>query len=179
MAPIILVPLSPVPEDLIRSLASPLESIFRTTVTISDQINVSVESVYDSSRAQYNSTFLIKQLLENYSAPPFAGEKILGITSVDLFVPILTYVFGEAQLNGMTGVMSVYRLDETMYGMDADPVLLFERTLKEAVHELGHTFGLLHCRSFECSMHSSTTVEEVDLKSAGLCRHCSEHIGIK
>lgn len=169
MDSIVLVPLLPVSEDFISSLISPLQSIFRTTVQMEKPVKDAVHEVYDPSRAQYNSTRLIKFLLDHYSR---AGTKVLGITSVDLFVPVLTYVFGEAQLNGSAGVMSVYRLDETLYGMEPNPISFFERSLKEAIHELGHTYGLLHCRSYDCSMHSSTTVEEVDLKGAGLCNDC-------
>jgi archaemetzincin len=107
------------------------------------------------------------------------GEKILGVTGIDLFVPVLTYVFGEAQLDGRAAVVSSFRLDDRLYGLSPNPALLRERLVKETLHELGHTFGLLHCRDFECVMHSSTSVEEIDLKPAHLCGKCAGHIGRK
>jgi len=91
---------------------------------------------------------------------------------VDLFVPVLTYVFGEAQLDGKAAVVSTFRLREEFFGLDADPKLERTRLLKEAIHELGHTFGLIHCRNYDCVMHSSTSVEEVDLKPTDFCEDC-------
>lgn len=172
---ILLVPLLPVADDMIDVLAQPISSVFNTTVDVDVPKAGVVETVFDPSRGQFNSTQLIRYLLSQYDLP---GIKVLGITSVDLFVPILTYVFGEAQLGGTAGVMSMYRYDETLYGMDPSPVLSFERSLKEAIHELGHTFGLLHCSNYECSMHASTTVDDVDAKGTGLCGDCRKLIGI-
>ena len=105
-----------------------------------------------------------------------SSRKILAVTGLDLFVPVLTYVFGEAQLSGKAAVVSTFRLDETLYGLPANRPLLEERLLKEAVHELGHTFGLIHCRNYECAMHSSTAAEEIDIKGKGLCEECRKAI---
>jgi archaemetzincin len=175
MQSIIIFTLLPIEEHIIHSLVTPLESVFRTTVRVDPPQDEVVNAAFDSSRGQFNSTLLIKYLLTQYRMP---DTKILGITSVDLFVPVLTYVFGEAQLDGTVGVMSVFRYDETLYGMERNPAVLFERSLKEAVHELGHTFGLLHCRNYECSMHASTTVEDVDTKGVGFCSECRKKAGI-
>ena len=173
--PIRIVPLIPVPEEVVNALVSPLSSIFHTDVSVEQSLRGVTDAVYDRSRAQYNSTSFIRELLRIYQNSP---TKIIGITSVDLFVPILTYVFGEAQLNGTTAVMSMHRLDDTLYGMAPNPVLYFERSLKEAIHELGHTYGLLHCRSYGCAMHASTTAEDIDLKAASLCEECLIKVGI-
>lgn len=206
MNPIILVPLVPVSEEIVQGLVAPLSDVFHTSVTVESPMRGIVDNVYDVSRAQYNSTLLIKEILQRYSnsktnvilndlpAGGLAGaknpffssgtskvqhSKILGITSVDLFVPVLTYVFGEAQLDGIAGVMSTYRLDDTIYGLPSDPIKFFERAMKESVHELGHTFGLLHCKNFDCAMHSSTTVDDIDVKGAMLCEECLKKIGVR
>jgi len=176
MALITLVPLVPVSEELVYTLVTPLQQVFNASVEVEKPLNAVVDRVYDFSRAQYNSTSLIRELL---LLKFNSSSKILGITSVDLFVPILTYVFGEAQLDGTSAVMSVYRLDDTVYGLPPDSVKLFERSLKEAVHELGHTFGLLHCKNFNCAMHASTTVDDVDVKGAMLCDECMEKVSVK
>jgi archaemetzincin len=172
--PIRLVPLVPVPEEIVSVLVAPLGRIFRARVTVEPPLRGAVDAAYDHSRAQCNSTQLIGELL---SLEFDSSSKILGITSVDLFVPILTYVFGEAQLDGAASVMSTHRLDEMVYGLPPDSVKLFDRSLKEAVHELGHTFGLRHCESFNCAMRASTTVDDVDLKGATLCPDCWLKIG--
>ena len=127
------------------------------------------EASFDSSRGQYNSTQLLVQLLSDRLEP---ATKILGITSVDLFIPVLTYVFGEAQVDGPAAVVSIHRLRTEAYGLPADDDLLAERLKKDAVHELGHTFGLVHCFDPQCVMHASTYVEEIDLKSPMFCSGC-------
>jgi archaemetzincin len=100
--------------------------------------------------------------------------KVLGIASVDLFVPVLTFVFGQAQLGNRAAVLSTYRLHQDFYGLPEDEDLFFHRCEKEAVHELGHTFGLVHCRDSECVMHLSNAIEQVDQKTAAFCEVCKE-----
>ena len=97
---------------------------------------------------------------------------MVGITRVDLFIPVLTFVFGQAQLQGRGSVVSTHRLRNEFYGLPADEDLLVDRTVKEVVHEAGHTLGLTHCPNFECVMHAATFVEEVDLKTERLCGAC-------
>src|SRR5262249_11409644 len=104
------------------------------------------------------------------------GNRILAVTSLDLFVPVLTFVFGEAQLAGACAVVSLHRLREEVYGLPPNPGLLEERLLKEAVHELGHTYGLRHCEDWRCVMTSSHAVEFLDVKSNDLCRRCRQAV---
>jgi archaemetzincin len=98
----------------------------------------------------------------------------LGVTDLDLYIPVLTFVFGEAQLAGGRAVVSTLRLRQEFYGLPADPELLGERLLKEALHELGHTYGLRHCPDYTCVMSSSNGVERIDLKSAEFCPTCAQ-----
>src|SRR5512133_599221 len=121
---------------------------------------------YDPRRKQWSSGKVLKWLLE---AGPGAG-RLLGITDRDLFIPILTYVFGEAQLGGRVAVVSTARLMEDVEL--AGPRLLEDRLVKEAVHELGHVFGLMHCGTPACVMSRSPAVREVDEKSSELCAEC-------
>jgi archaemetzincin len=95
---------------------------------------------------------------------------VLGLTDVDLFIPILTFVFGEAQLGGMAAVVSTARLGDPPEM--ADGRVIWERTAKEAVHELGHAFGLVHCGTPACVMSRSANVRDVDLKRGDLCGSC-------
>jgi archaemetzincin len=94
------------------------------------------------------------------------------VTSVDLYVPVLTFVFGEAQLSGSCAVVSLHRLREEFYGLPAREELMRERLVKEAVHELGHTFGLRRCDDWRCVMTSSHAVERLDVKGAEFCFLC-------
>jgi archaemetzincin len=128
---------------------------------------------HDPKRNQFHSTAILQAL-----QPLANGSRILAVTSVDLFVPVLTFVFGEAQLAGNCAVVSLHRLREEVYGLPPNPVLLAERLLKEAVHELGHTFGLRHCDDWRCVMTSSHAVEWLDVKSPALCASCRKTIGL-
>jgi archaemetzincin len=121
---------------------------------------------FDQRRNQHSSGEILKWLLP--LAPP--GGKVLGVTDRDLFIPILTYVFGEAQLNGTAAVISTARLVDELE-LSGERVVR-ERVAKEAVHELGHCFGLRHCQTPGCVMGRSSSVRDVDEKGQGLCVDC-------
>ena len=158
--------------DLIERLMQRLRDSFRADVRRRKPW-FDPERAFDVSRGQYNSRVLLKLLLDD----PEAGDgKIIGVTSVDLFAPVLTYVFGEAQLDGRVAVVSYHRLRPEAYGLAEDPALVTSRLETEAVHELGHTFGLVHCREQSCVMHASTYAEEIDLKTAAFCVGCSGRV---
>lgn len=170
-ATILLVPILPVDRGLIKTLVSPLQKTFDMPVTVHSHDGIDPTPALDTLRNQYNSSAILACILERMSGN--AG-KMLGVTGLDLFVPVLTFVFGEAQLGGTAALVSTFRLDETFYGLPPNRRLLEERFLKEAVHELGHTFGLIHCRDYACVMHASTSVEEIDVKGTELCARCRE-----
>ena len=129
-----------------------------------------IDQGYDPVRNQFNSSWILSQLLEK---APEESCKILGVTEVDLYVPVLTFVFGEAQVDGKAAVVSSFRLRDELYGLPRNPKRLKERLEKEAIHELAHTFGLIHCRDPECVMHSYTYAEEIDFKSKDFCHTCA------
>ena len=137
------------------------------------EFEINLEGVFDPSRGQYNSSLILQQLIMK---PPPDADKMLGVLDVDLFIPILTFVFGEAQLKGIGAVVSTQRLQNRFYGLPENREVTSERLLKEAVHELGHTFGLVHCSQSKCVMNSSTYAENIDQKSAELCPLCQKSI---
>jgi archaemetzincin len=153
---------------LLDPLAARLREVFGVIVE-QHPPSFDPEMAFDPSRGQYNSRTLLGQLFGH--KPPDA-TRVLGVTGVDLFIPVLTYVFGEAQLDGPAAVVSAYRLDNQLYGLPANHDLLFDRLCKEAIHELGHTFGLFHCPRQPCVMVSSTYVEDLDMKGAEFCLVC-------
>jgi archaemetzincin len=133
------------------------------------------EIAYDAMRGQYDSSVLLDAL---HRETRDMGGRVLGITDIDLFAPVFTFVFGEAQLDGRVALASLYRMRNNFYGLPDDDDLLAERFTKEAVHEVGHTFGLVHCDRPSCVMHASSGVEEVDLKGPNLCDACRFAIGL-
>ncbi|GJQ21196.1 MAG: peptidase [Bacteroidia bacterium] len=170
MPPILLVPIPPLQPETLATLARGIVERFQIAVLTDGSKSIDPAPAYDASRNQYDSSLLLSILLRLHSAQ---NGKILAVTEVDLYIPVLTFVFGEAQLDGKAAIVSVRRLDERFYGLPEKSSLLEDRLLKEAIHELGHTFGLLHCRRFECVMHASTAVEEIDLKSSSFCPECA------
>jgi len=155
--------------ERLESLAAELEGTFRTSCRVRDGV-MDARFAHNPKRGQYHSTAILERL---QSISVNGSSRLLGITAVDLFVPIFTFVFGEAQLAGNCGVASLYRLSEEHYGLPADEDKLRDRLTKEAVHELGHTYGLRHCEDWQCVMASSHSVELVDVKSARFCGECA------
>ena len=125
---------------------------------------------YDPKREQYDSRSILKRL----SSSRMEGLKIVGITDVDLFVPVLKYVFGLAQVEDRCAVISIHRLRSQFYEAPPNDALLLKRTLKTALHELGHSFGLTHCRVKRCVMFSSTRIADTDIKSDAFCPTCGD-----
>jgi archaemetzincin len=138
--------------------------------------HLDLSEFFDPRRRQYNGNKLLSAI-DSVSYP--GSLKTIGLFSVDLFIPILTYIFGQAFLNGRMGIASLYRLSNERYGIDPDDKLLLERFTKEVIHELGHTFGLIHCMTPGCVMRSSTYVEDIDQKHQSLCVSCRNQIGLK
>jgi len=124
---------------------------------------------FDPYRKQYNANELLK---DTARLAPANAYKTIGLYRVDLFIPILTYIFGQAILNGPTAVVSLHRLKNEFYGLKKDETLVLVRFKKVVLHELGHSFGLKHCHQYGCVMNSSTYVEELDQKSNDFCRQC-------
>lgn len=156
-------------DETLRRLGAALELDFHATVRYRNPW-FDPEAAFDAGRGQYRATLLLKALLDDPQEAP--AERVLGVTSVDLFTPVLTYVFGEAQLQGRAAVVSGHRLRSEAYGLPPDPRLFYERLHKEAVHELGHTYGLMHCRTIGCVMGASAYAEEIELKGASFCERC-------
>jgi Predicted Zn-dependent proteases len=159
----------PLESEKLNKLAEKVKGVFgiATNIVPSPLKN---DRAFDRSRGQYNSTALLALLLNQSTTPNI--KRIL-IVDVDLFIPVLTFVFGEAQLSGVAAIVSTHRLQNHFYGIPRNDASAMERLEKEVIHELGHTFGLYHCRQFECVMRSSTYVEEIDLKKAEPCGSCS------
>ena len=158
----------------LESIAAGIDREYHMPVSIKES-HGDLSEFYDPMRRQYNGNELMKELTSWLS---LNHTKNIGLFRVDLFNPILTYIFGQAALNGRIGVASLYRLRNEQYGMKKDDELLLERFQKVIIHELGHMFGLVHCHIPPCVMRSSTYVEDIDQKSMHLCSKCRNTAGI-
>jgi archaemetzincin len=161
-------------EELLEVMARDVEREFSIPVK-TRQGHLDLSEFYDLARKQYDGNRLLREIDLNFSDDT---SKTLGLFNVDLFIPILTYIFGQAFLQGKCGIASVYRLSNERYGMKPDKQLFTDRVRKEVIHELGHTFGLIHCTNPTCVMRSSTYVEDIDQKEHSLCHKCKTDINL-
>lgn len=170
-----LVPVGFVDRELLDYLALTLPGNFGSPC-VELQADLNLQDAYNATRKQYHSTRLLTMLKEVGGRD---NAKILGVTEVDLFIPIFTFVFGEAQVGERAALMSTHRLRQQFYGLADDRELSFLRAEKEATHELGHAFGLAHCHDFDCVMHFSNSVDEVDLKTSEFCPLCRPRLSME
>jgi archaemetzincin len=165
---IILVSCGPFEKDITRKIAEDVVQAFQYPVRLI-QCSLDIDRFYNPGRRQYDASGILKVVSE--SSPRDAFRK-MGLFSVDLYIPILTYIFGQAIRNGFSGIASLYRLRNELYGLEPDRSLLVERFSKVVIHELGHTFGLMHCNYPVCIMRSGTYVEDLDQKEIHFCEQC-------
>lgn len=158
--------------DFLEKITNDVVHEYRYPVCI-EESHLDISEFYDPMRRQYDGN---KLLIELDSIHSTEIVKRVGLFRVDLFIPILTYIFGQAAFKGSTGIASLYRLRNEQYGMKKDELLLINRFTKVVIHELGHTFGLIHCHVPNCVMRSSTYVEDIDQKSQHLCIKCRTKI---
>jgi archaemetzincin len=129
--------------------------------------------LYDRSRRQWISNRILDWLLQNNN--PDDNTKVLAICNFDAYSDELNFVFGEAHFGGRVAAIYLPRLRQDFYVKKSDTNKLFEqRVIKEAVHELGHAFGLTHCEKSKCVMHFSNSLQDTDFKNERLCEKCNE-----
>lgn len=155
---------TPVLEGLCRWL----NSILSCKVINDDEYPV---FAFEPKRNQYYARRIIDKLVY---ALPSDCEKLIGITDVDLCTPVLTFVYGEAQLGGRVALVSLSRLRQEFYHLPCDDTLLTERLLKVCTHELGHCYGLFHCSDPGCVMYLSNNIVSIDNKKRYFCARCDE-----
>lgn len=153
---------------VLDAVAAGLEGAFGAAAAVTGKAPLP-PTAWMAARRQYDSTHLILYVETLARAGP---GRLLAVCDVDLASPIMTFVFGEAEVGGRIAVMSLHRLRPEVYGMPPDDVLLKSRAAKVAVHEMGHTWGLRHCFRYHCVMYPSDTVEIADLKTDRFCEPC-------
>ncbi len=174
MKEINIIPIGRIDPDILESIRAGLVKIFPWSAVIEKEIRLP-EETYSPRRKQYHAA----KILGILKAPKHVkSESILGVTNVELYVPELNFVFGEADMRSGTALISLARLKPEFYGLQPDKKLCAERAIKEAVHELGHVCGLDHCDSPDCVMYFSNSINDTDRKGPGFCRPCKEMLGI-
>ena len=159
--------LGTVGEAVLNIVAANTQEILHVPVDILPA-RQSPEFAYSDMRKQYHAALILKKLAESRRPHP----RILALVSVDLFIPVLTHVFGEAQMGGRAAVVSLHRLRQKEEGSRASLDTFYERAVKVAIHELAHTFDLVHCSQDECIMRFSSGLHDLDELPLFFCEYC-------
>ncbi|MFW9952697.1 MAG: archaemetzincin family Zn-dependent metalloprotease [Candidatus Thorarchaeota archaeon] len=153
---------------------------FNLSIEILDNVIPLTKAEYNPLKKQFDANLIMQNLYNAYKKE--GGFRTLGISNSDIYVNRYNFIFGSARNPDKiftpyspVALISVHRLREEFYGMKEDQALFELRVLKEALHELGHTLGLLHCEN-DCVMIFSNTVEDTDNKPPKFCTHCKTNL---
>lgn len=163
---IILKPIGDFDNRITEELKEILGRIFGCLLEITPKLDIPPKA-YNHKRGQYLASELLTTLKKGSGI--VQDEKVLGIADIDLYATELNFVFGQAEPDAGVAIISLYRLKQEL---PPDYSLFLNRASKEAVHELGHTFGLGHCPKAKCVMHFSHSLHDTDLKEMTFCSQC-------
>lgn len=169
---ICIIPIGSINKEILQYTQKELEGRFNVKIDIGKP-QEAPNYAYNKRREQFHSTLILKRI---YNQRLGEYDRILGIVDADLYVPELTFVFGEADIARKMAVISLTRLKQEFYGMQEDIVLFNRRIITEAVHELGHTYGFCHCPNNNCVMYFSNTLSDTDRKGSVFCNTCKKAI---
>ena len=169
---ILIVPVGDVSPEVVRWLVEALGSVFdcscRTITALPRP-----DYAWDNTREQYRAETVLARVSAGHSTCALA------VADLDMFVPDLNFVFGLAQRGMARAIIALPRLRQSYYGLHEDITVFRERVIKEAVHELGHVFGLSHCDDSRCVMAFSNSLRDTDRKRYTFCRECKERLQIE
>ena len=168
-----IVPINAVDALFLDRLALCLEERFLADVRV-ERALVLPRSALNSTRQQLFLSTLTSKVLRAF--PEETGVR-LAVTDFDLYKTSHRFIFGDGDEAQSVAAVSLHRLRSEFYGEEADVNVLFQRTLKESVHELGHAFGLKHCYNARCAMYYSNSIFETDNKMPHFCEVCDRRIG--
>ena len=163
-----IVPINAIDPSFLSRLALCLEERFLLSADVRRTLAVSNAAV-NSTRGQLFLSTLTGKVLRQHPDDP---GMLLVITDFDLYKTSHRFIFGHADELRRIAVVSLHRLRPEYYGEDADENVLFQRALKECVHEMGHALGLKHCYNGRCAMYYSNSIFETDNKMSHFCETC-------
>jgi archaemetzincin len=178
-------------KDILSSLEKALSKEFNVSFPSSIVTAPAIKEIpeqlqlqlFDKQRNQWKSTDILKWLSDIYTKLYYSKgrritTKIFAICGFDAYSDKLNFVFGEAHSNGSISAIYLPRLRQEFYRLKPDKSVFCQRLVKEAVHEVGHAFGLTHCENIKCVMHFSNSLSDTDIKTNHLCHVCKSHFGI-
>jgi archaemetzincin len=167
-----ILPIGQIDSSVIEQVKENLDNVFpNTTIALIAEAFPVPEGTLDEDRQQHRSDIILDQV-RNYAHKTSGINRVLAITDIDIFLPPLSFVFGQAECPGKAALISLFRLKPEFYKQKTNVDLFIERAAKEAVHELGHTFGLQHCSNPFCVMYFSNSIFDTDRKQSLFCSKC-------
>jgi len=161
--------------DILNLLYDSLSTAFnKVNVTIAPTLKVEIQNFMNRQRNQIKSPILLHWILEKMK--PTKEMKVLVICDMDAYSGELNFVFGEAHLTGRVAAIYLARLKPEFYDLEPNEFVFGDRVTKEAVHELGHSFGLFHCNNKKCVMHFSNSLYDTDFKNRIFCKSCKNKL---
>ncbi len=182
LQPVLFEPDKDILSSLEKALLKEFNASFSSSIVTAPAIKQIPEQLFDKQRNQWKSTDILEWLSVNYTKLYYSKgrrstTKILAIWDLDAYSDKLNFVFGEAHLDGRICAIYLARLRQEFYRLKPDKSLFYQRLVKEAVHELGHSFGLNHCENIKCVMHFSNSLYDTDIKTSHLCNVCRGYLG--
>jgi len=169
----IIVPIGDISFSLLDYICANLTEKFKLSFSVTKPISLPTQA-YNTYRNQFLSVSILNALNKKYNY-----RKVLGIINEDIYVSELDFIFGQAHIRGRSALISIKRLKEEYYGCLADEGILKQRALKEAIHEIGHTYGLNNCANYQCVMFFSNKLSDTDKKGLDFCPACLAQISEK
>ena len=172
---IIIQPVDKLDNDSLNLLVESISKEFvNSKVTVNLLLKFDIHNFISKRRNQLRSSDFLLWILEKLK--PAKEIKILVISDIDAYSGDLNFVFGEAYKGGRVAAIYLPRLRQEFYGLDTNKLVFHERIVKEAIHELGHTFGLSHCNNQLCVMHFSNSLYDTDIKEIKFCSDCKYNL---
>ncbi|MFO7748828.1 MAG: hypothetical protein R6V54_01910 [Desulfobacteraceae bacterium] len=156
-----ILPVGEIDGSLVQAVASSVAKAFNVSGAVLPGVAPFLDA-FDNRRVQYDAGVIIKKL-ENMDFSGFA--KVIALFDEDLFIPVFSFVLGEARMGGRCALVSLHRLH-------GDPA----RAVKVAMHEFGHLMTLGHCDQRGCVMNFSKDTKHLDMVSTTFCRVCRESV---
>jgi archaemetzincin len=175
---IIIQPSDKLDNDILNLLADSISKEFvNSKVTINPLLRFDIDDFISKHRNQLRSSDFLLYILEKLK--PTKETKILVISDIDAYSGDLNFVFGEAYKGGRVAAIYLPRLRQEFYSLEPNKQVFHERIVKEAIHELGHAFGLFHCNNKLCVMHFSNSLYDTDIKGKSFCLDCKNNLMLK
>jgi archaemetzincin len=166
-----ILPMGEIPRLIPQVLAAHIETYLRLPADILPSEGLP-ETAFDHRRLQYDAGKAVTALERRTDTG--GCSKMVAVLSCDLFVPIFSFVLGEARQGGIWALVSIYRLEKNENGSTPPASNFYERAAKVALHEIGHLFNLVHCDDERCLMHFAGGLSDLDRTPMLLCRYCRQ-----